>query len=143
MDNFHIKEITCNYDNYRHYLDLMYEFSNFKKDVSYDYFKTYIENRDKIRILVIYNDENKLIGAGTIFKLEKIHNNPIGQIEDVIISEKYRGYGLGKLIIKKLVVVGLNEFKCYKVILNCLDKNVDFYKKCNFDITGFQMKYNL
>ena len=31
------------------------------------------------------NKENKLIGAGTIFKLEKLHNNSIGQIEDVII----------------------------------------------------------
>jgi predicted GNAT family N-acyltransferase len=137
-----IKEFDCD-DNYNEYLELMYEFTNYKKDVTIEDFKTYIDNRDKIRILVIYNDENKLIGTGTIFKLEKLHNNPIGQIEDVIISEKYRGNGLGKLIIEKLVLVGLNEFKCYKVILNCLDKNIDFYKKCNFNIVGVEMKYTL
>jgi glucosamine-phosphate N-acetyltransferase len=121
----------------------MYEFSNFKKEITYEYFKSYIENRDKIRILVIYNHENKLIGAGSIFKLEKLHNNPIGQIEDVIINEKYRGFGLGKKIIKEFVKIGIEDFKCYKVILNCLDKNIGFYENCNFNITGAQMKYNL
>ena len=49
---------------------------------------------------------------------------------DVIISEKYRGLGLGKKIIEELVKIGINEFKCYKIILNCLDKNILFYEKC-------------
>jgi glucosamine-phosphate N-acetyltransferase len=143
MENFYIKEI-CDEDYFNGYFDLMYEFSNYKKDVSYEYFKSYIhEYRDKIRILVIYNHENKLIGAGSIFKLEKLHNNPIGQIEDVIINEKYRGFGLGKKIIKELVKIGIEDFKCYKVILNCLDKNIGFYENCNFNITCVQMRYNL
>ena len=142
MDNFCIKEISHEEDNFNGYLDLMYEFSNFKKDVTYEYFKNYIdENKDKIRILVIYNHENKLIGAGSIFKLEKLHNNPIGQIEDVIICEKYRGRGLGNLIIENLVNVGFNEFNCYKIILNCLDKNIGFYEKSGFEIAGVEMKY--
>jgi glucosamine-phosphate N-acetyltransferase len=93
------------------------------------------------QIFVIFTkDEKKMIGAGTIFKLEKLHNNPIGQIEDVIITETYRSSGLGKLIIQKLINVGLDEFRCYKIILNCLDKNIDFYKKCNFITTGVQMR---
>ena len=141
MENFYIKEI-CDEDYFNGYFDLMYEFSNYKKVVNYEYFKNYIiGNRDKIRILVIYNDENKLIGAGTIFKLEKLHNNPVGQIEDVIISEKYRGFGLGKNIIKELVKIGIEDFKCYKVILNCLDKNIGFYEKSGSEIAGVEMKY--
>jgi glucosamine-phosphate N-acetyltransferase len=144
MENFYIKEISDEEHHFNDYFDLMYEFSNYKKDVTYEYFKSYIhENRDKIRILVIYNNENKIIGAGSIFKLEKLHNNPIGQIEDVIINEKYRGFGVGKKIIKELVKIGIEDFKCYKVILNCLDKNIGFYENCNFNITGVQMKYNL
>ena len=134
-----IKEFDCE-DNYNEYLELMYEFTNYKKDVTIEDFKNYVDQKTKLRIIILKNKENKIIGAGTIVNIEKLHNNSIGQIEDVIISEKYRGNGLGKLIIEKLVVVGLNEFKCYKVILNCLDKNIDFYKKCNFTISGVQMR---
>lgn len=139
MENFYIKEI-CNEDYFNGYFDLLYEFSNYTKSVSYEYFKDYIKQKDKIKIIVIHNDKNKIIGAGTIFKLEKLHNNPIGQIEDVIINENYRGFGLGKKIIKELVKIGIEDFKCYKIILNCLDKNIGFYEKCNFNIAGVQMR---
>ena len=118
----------------------MFEFTNYKKNVTIEDFKNYINQKTKLRIIILKNKENKIIGAGTIVNIEKLHNNSIGQIEDVIISEKYRGNGLGKLIIEKLIVVGLNDFRCYKVILNCLDKNIDFYKKCNFTISGVQMR---
>jgi len=134
-----IKEFDCE-DNYNEYLELMFEFTNYKKNVTIEDFKNYINQKTKLRIIILKNKENKIIGAGTIVNIEKLHNNSIGQIEDVIISEKYRGNGLGKLIIEKLVVVGLNDFRCYKVILNCLDKNIDFYKKCNFTISGVQMR---
>ena len=134
-----IKEFDCE-DNYNEYLELMFEFTNYKKNVTIEDFKNYINQKTKLRIIILKNKENKIIGAGTIVNIEKLHNNSIGQIEDVIISEKYRGNGLGKLIIEKLIVVGLNDFRCYKVILNCLDKNIDFYKKCNFTISGVQMR---
>lgn len=141
MENLSITEITDeDYNN--GYMNLMYEFSNYKKDIMNECFKKYISNRDNVRILVIRDIENKIIGAGTIFKLEKLHNNPIGQIEDVIITETYRNFGLGKIIIEHLINIGLNDFKCYKVILNCLDKNIKFYEKCNFSISGVQMKYS-
>jgi RimJ/RimL family protein N-acetyltransferase len=120
------------------YSALMFEFSNYKKDITVEYFKEYIQRPD-IKILVVRLN-NKIIGAGTIFKLEKMHNNPVGQIEDVIITENYRGIGLGKEIVNALVKIGLNDFKCYKVILNCLDKNIKFYEKCGFNISGSQMR---
>ena len=141
MENFYIKEISDEENYFNDYFDLMYDFSNYKKDVSYEYFKNYIKQKDKIKIIIIHNNENKIIGAGSIFKLEKLHNNPIGQIEDVIINDKYRGCGLGKKIIKELVKIGIEDFKCYKVILNCLDKNIGFYEKSNFEICGVEMKY--
>jgi glucosamine-phosphate N-acetyltransferase len=142
MNNLSTEEIIDN-DYFNGYLELMYEFCNYKMDVSYEEFKEYIKNRNKTRIVVIRNNENKIIAAGTIFKLEKLHNNPIGQIEDIIVTEKYRTNGLGKKIIEHLVNIGKNEFKCYKVILNCSDKNIHFYEKCNFNNVGVEMKYNL
>ena len=138
LDSFIFTELS-NEDYYNGYLDIMYEFSNYKKDVSYEDFQKYIDN-ENVTILVVY-DNKRIIGAGTIFKLDKLHNKPVAQIEDVIITEEYRKYGLGKRLIEKLVEIGLQKFKCYKVVLNCLDKNIGFYEKCDFFIAGQQMRH--
>jgi RimJ/RimL family protein N-acetyltransferase len=127
-------------DYFNGYMDLLFEFSNYKKHVTFDEFITYIHRRDLIRIFVAV-DENCVVGAGTIFKLDKLHNNPVGQIEDVIITESYRGKSIGKQIVDNLVKIGLNEMKCYKVILNCLEKNKDFYEKCGFEQVGLEMRF--
>ena len=124
----------------------MKEFHGYNYEISYNDFckqlLILIEN-NFCNILVIYsNKENKIIGAGSIYKLIKLHNNAVGQIEDIIITEKYRGYGYGKILTKKLCEIGLTNFKCYKIILNCLEKNIEFYEKCNFINVGFEMKYN-
>jgi glucosamine-phosphate N-acetyltransferase len=139
LDSFIFTELS-NDDYYNGYLDIMYEFSNYKKNVSYVDFQNYIDN-EHVKILVIYDNNKRIIGAGTIFKLDKLHNKPVAQIEDVIITEEYRKYGLGKRLIEKLVEIGLENFKCYKVILNCLDKNIGFYEKCDFFIAGQQMRH--
>lgn len=146
IDSFVFTEISKD-DYYNGYLEIMYEFSTFsgscvKKDISYEEFQKYID-KEHVKIMVIYDNVNNknIIGAGTIFRLDKLHNYPVAQIEDVIITEEYRKYGLGKRLIEKLVDIGLHEFNCYKVILNCLDKNIGFYEKCHFYISGQQMRY--
>jgi len=145
--NLIAREIEITQEDCYGYLELMYEFTNYKYNTSFDSFSNSIKTMNETgskKIIVLFSQiENKIIGAGTIFKLEKLHNNPIGQIEDVIIKDSYRGLGLGKLIIQKLSNIGLTEFKCYKIILNCLDKNIEFYKKCNFLVAGVEMKLNL
>jgi glucosamine-phosphate N-acetyltransferase len=138
-EEYIVKDIEVN-DYYDGYLELMYEFTNYKKNIDINFFTNYIKNRNNVRIIVLKTGNNKIIGAGTIFNIEKLHNNSIGQIEDVIITEKYRNNGLGKIIINKLIEIGKNEFNCYKIILNCLDKNIEFYKKCDFNVVGVEMK---
>lgn len=140
MNNFVLRNIE--YDDFdKGYMDLMYEFTNYNYPIIRDEFINFIDTRDNYRIVVIYSEiEKRIIGAGTIIIVRKIHNNPIGQIEDVIISEKYRKNGLGKQIIEKLIDIGKNEFKCYKIILNCLEKNIKFYENCGFVEVGVEMK---
>lgn len=140
MNDYRVSEL-CPDDYDSGYLKLMQEFSNYKKDVSREAFEQYLANSVDRRIMVLRNTDQKIIGAGTIFKIEKLHNNAIGQIEDVMIAEQYRGKGLGKLIVRHLTQIGLDDFLCYKVILNCLDKNIGFYDKCDFETTGVQMKW--
>jgi glucosamine-phosphate N-acetyltransferase len=141
-NNLYIRELN-KYD-YSDYLDLMFEFTNYKHNISKIDFEKEIDNmncniNNKKILVIIYNE--KLIGSGTIFKLNKLHNNPVGQIEDVIIRNELRGKGFGKLIINKLVEIGLNDYGCYKIILNCLEKNIGFYENCGFENIGFEMKY--
>ena len=142
MNNLIIREI--NFDDYnREYMDLLFEFTNYKHDMDQEKFNLYLNSmQDFNKILVIYDkNSDKIIGAGTLFILSKLHNNPVGQIEDVIIKKEYRGLGLGKQIIKELTEIGINKYKCYKIILNCVDHNIDFYNKCYYSVVGVEMKY--
>jgi len=140
INNFIFRNIE--YDDFdKGYMDLMYEFTNYNYPITKEEFINFIDTHKNYKIVVIYSEiEKKIIGAGTIIIVHKIHNNPIGQIEDVIISEKYRKNGYGKQIIEKLINIGRNECKCYKIILNCLEKNIKFYENCGFVEVGVEMK---
>ena len=91
--------------DYSDYLSLMKEFHGYDYNISYELFSEVLTSFNQYNfcnIYVLYEKTiNKIIGAGSIYKLIKLHNNPVGQIEDVIISEKHRGYGYGKMIIDK------------------------------------------
>ena len=140
MENFIIREIIKEDYDYG-FTELMYEFTNYNYQISKEEFCKYID-KNNCKIIIIYSKkDNRIIGSGTIFKIDKIHNNPIGLIEDVIITKTYRSIGLGKLIIDKLIQIGKNDFGCYKIILNCLEKNIGFYEKCGFSCVGVEMKF--
>jgi len=131
------------YDDYdKGYMDLLKQFTNYDYYIDEEFFKKYISINKHIRIIVI-EENNRIIGAGTIFKLEKLHNNPVGQIEDVIIDKNERNKGYGIAIIKKLIDIAKNEYNAYKVILNCVNDNITFYKKCGFTIVGNEMKLTI
>ena len=74
-----------------------------------------------------------VIGAATLFVERKfIHRcGAVGHIEDVVVSGECRGSGLGKILIEKLITIA-REMGCYKIILNCQEKNIPFYEKCGF-----------
>jgi glucosamine-phosphate N-acetyltransferase len=142
-NDYIIREIK--YDDFdKGYMNLIFEFTNYNYQITKENFIKFIDEHKNYKIVVIYSKkEDKIIGSGTIIIVEKIHNNPIGQIEDVIINEKYRQHGFGKKIIDKLIDIGKNKYKCYKIILNCLEKNIGFYNKCNFEIVGVEMKLKI
>lgn len=128
-------------DYYKGFLNLLQQLTDINPDnITFEKFKDYY-NLIKNKIFVIEKD-NKIIATGSILIEHKfIHDlSQIGHIEDVVVSSDYRGFGLGKLIIKKLVDYCEKE-KCYKVILDCAENNVKFYEKCGFENKGIQMSY--
>ena len=122
------------------YIELLQEFANFKTPITESYFTSYIEKTHNfVRIYVIEDKTtNKIIGAGSLFILPKLHIgvNKIGTIEDIIVNTDYRGKGLGKLLVNKLAEVG-KDMNCYKVMLNCKPHTEEFYKKSGFIRQGF------
>ena len=47
--------------------------------------------------------------------------------------------GIGKAIVKSLFRIAKEE-GCYKVALQCRDNDIDFYRKCEFEISGVTMQ---
>lgn len=121
------------------YLEFMKNnFTNYDYVVDFEKFASYFSN-NHVKILVIYDGNEKIIGSGSLFILNKIHNNALGLLEDIVIHKDYRGIGLGFILIEKLKLLSKN-YNCYKTILNCNENNVDFYKKNDFVVTGVEMK---
>lgn len=84
--------------------------------------------------------QGKLVGAATLLLEEKfIHGcGKCGHVEDVVVSSSMRGKSLGLFLIEALVHMG-EKLGCYKIILDCSDKNVPFYEKCGFTKKEVQM----
>ena len=142
MDDLVLRELEP-LDYYHGYINLMNaNFPNYQYNLSFEGFTLYLNEQNRlVKILVLYDTKQKrVIGAGTIFILNKIHNYSVGQIEDVVISDQYRGKNLGKRIIDELSHIGMTEFSCYKIILNCSEQNIGFYKKCDFYVNSISMR---
>jgi glucosamine-phosphate N-acetyltransferase len=92
-------------------------------------------------VLVAFDTlENKIVGSGTLVLERKfVHGcGSAGHIEDVVISETRRGQSLGKLLVDALMKEA-REAGCYKVILNCNEKNIAFYERCGLARREVQM----
>jgi len=76
---------------------------------------------------------SQVVGAATLVVEEKfIHGcSQVGRVEDVVVSDKYRGRQLGKLMVA-LAVVLARKLLCYKVTLNCTDTMTKFYNGLGF-----------
>ncbi|KAJ3366745.1 Glucosamine-phosphate N-acetyltransferase-like protein [Allomyces javanicus] len=82
----------------------------------------------------------RIAAAGTVLVERKFIRNLglVGHIEDIVVHENYRGLQFGRYIIDALKSIGKNV-GCYKIILDCSEKNVPFYVKCGFERKEVEM----
>eukprot|EP01126_Amoeba_proteus_P030467 TRINITY_DN3011_c0_g1_i2.p1 TRINITY_DN3011_c0_g1~~TRINITY_DN3011_c0_g1_i2.p1 ORF type:complete len:111 (-),score=15.59 TRINITY_DN3011_c0_g1_i2:129-461(-) len=91
-------------------------------------------------LIVVVEDINQklLVGSGSLVLERKfIHDGGLcGHIEDVVVLDSVRGTKVGRVIVEQLTHLG-KRAGCYKIILDCSEKNVGFYHRL-----GFQRKEN-
>lgn len=83
-----------------------------------------------------------VVGTATLILEPKIIHNfsSVGHIEDVVIDKSARGLGLGKKLIKYILLYA-KEQGAYKVILDCDAEHglVKFYSSCGLRKSNIQM----
>ena len=135
-DELIFRKLTIN--DYDFFLALINDFreTTFTKEEFIENLNTILQSSE----IYVVECNNKLIATGTIIYETKFIFNicRLAHIEDVCVKKEYRGQGLGKYMLSKLVSIA-KEKKCYKVTLDCADTNVTFYEKCNFEKRGNQM----
>lgn len=132
-------------DYYKGFLQLLEQLTVVGADcINYDDF---LKQYDKLKsnVFVIRNKSNdKVIGTSSILVEEKfIHSlSSVSHIEDVVVDREYRGLGLGRLLINHCIEESKKR-GCYKIILDCEEKNAPFYTKVGFRIKNIQLSLYL
>lgn len=137
-------------DFYKSHLELLSQLSPTTKHVDKVDYQKFIESQGMnggagIFIYVIEDLlTHQLVASGTLLVERKIIHQMglVGHVEDVVVDEKYRGLKLGLKLIDRLVEKA-NNLGCYKVILNCYERNAGFYVKCGFAINGLEMRQDM
>ena len=86
--------------------------------------------------------EGELVAYGSGLIYLNIRGGKFMQLEDIVVSSKYRKIGIGRLILSKLTEIA-EENNCYKVILACKSLNLNFYESCGFELDGHSMKLGI
>lgn len=100
-------------------------------------------NSQEGHIFIAKTSEGNIIGSTTLSVEQKfIHKcGKVGHIEDVSVRKSYEGFGVGSALVREAIEVA-GCLGCYKVILNCNDDNVPFYKKLGFSLNENEMRFN-
>ena len=112
-------------------LDSLRKTSKINPKKAKDIFKKISSDKNyKIYVAVL---DSKVVGAATILIEQKFIRNggKVGHIEDVVVSKKHQGKGIGLVLVKELVQYAKKK-GCYKTILDCSDELIPFYEKIGF-----------
>ena len=105
--------------------------NNFDKEIN----STYLTDPSSITLVSV--DSNTVTGVASLHIIKKL-TRTLGLIEDVAVNENYRGKGIGKKLVEKLIEIA-SEKSCDKTVLNSSEKNSEFYKKIGFEKNEIQM----
>lgn len=97
-------------------------------------------SRGSIRVV---DDGGKVAGMISFsFNLAMRYGGEYAQIEELIVDEAYRGYGLGALLVEASITAA-RERGCKEMGLYAGDHNRPFYEKCGFVFEGSELRQAL
>lgn len=125
------------------YVNILSQLTTINIDkISVDQFKKRIEliKSNPYHKIIVAKYNGILVGTITVLIEPKfIHDlSFVSHIEDVVVDQKYRKFGIGKFLVEKAIEIS-KQFDCYKIILDCSKTSVDFYTKCGFKLKDLQM----
>lgn len=94
------------------------------------------------KITVEAYDGDARIGVADLIIDPHIEGKPAALVESVEVIENRRRQGIGKALMQRLVELA-DKRGCYKVVLQCADHNISFYKDCGFQVHQNGMRKNL
>ena len=111
-------------------------------EVSKDVYQE-IKKSNNIKIFVAFID-GKLVGTITALIEQKfIHQGGrVCHLEDLATRKGYENLGVGSRLIKQVIKYATEE-GCYKVVLDCSQHNIAYYKKFGFKQHEISMRYNI
>jgi len=134
------EDMTANY--FRLLCQLSGEEKKDDKGAAFQFWDKYKDNDD--HQIFIYEHEGEIVGTATVLVENKLlhYGSRVGHIEDVVVNKDKRLKGVGKGLIERCVKFAREKI-CYKIILDCSDYNVPFYKSCGFRTSGGCMRLDL
>src|SRR3954471_5414590 len=104
----------------------------------------FIKSDPQHKIFVAVLNDGTVIGSITVLVEKKfIHNcGKAAHIEDVVTRKGHEGMGIGSALLKWALDFSASV-GCYKVILDCSERNVAFYENNGFKRYGVAMRYDL
>ncbi|CAG5134444.1 unnamed protein product [Candidula unifasciata] len=141
-EHLHIRPLSIG-DYEKGYLDLLKQLTAVGDVSKEDFIGRFSQMKscEDTYFIVVIEDlkSGQIIGSATLVKEQKFihHVSSRGRVEDVIVSDLYRGQQLGKILLDVLVALS-QDLGCYKVSLECKDKNVEFYTQFGFQKTEGQ-----
>lgn len=126
-------------DYYKGYMNLMSQLT-ICENITMEQFVNFAKKLDKNHIVLVYEENNKILASGTLFIEPKLIRNCgyVGHIEDIVVDKELNGKGIGKKMVSELSNYAKKN-GCYKVILDCRSDIVGFYEKCGFKKKEDQM----
>ena len=121
-------------DYYKNYFNLLQELTLAENTTFKDWEERINNiNGNKYHNIFVIEENEKIIASITlIIELKLIRDlGNVAHIEDLVVSKNYRNHGLAKKLIEYCLDYSKKE-NCYKVILNCNDNLIHFYKKFGF-----------
>lgn len=126
-------------DDMTQLMDMLQDVSQFNpENVNLDQLATDFERNENSYACVALSN-NKVIGFGSVFIINRIRGGCSAVIEDVVVDESFRRKGIGRLIIKMLLDYA-KEQNCFKVNLVAAEHNILFYESLGFKEDNRNMK---